>query len=881
MTTSEHDRLADNAQAWKQWGCYLSDRAWATVREDYSADGDVWNSFPFDHAQSKAYRWGEDGLAGISDDKQYLCFAIALWNGNDTILKERLFGLTGEEGNHGEDVKEYYFYVDNTPTHSYMHMQYKYPQGEFPYSALLFENARRGYEHDEYELLDTGVFDDDRYFDVDVEYAKQAPDDILIRISISNRYHDVAICHLLPTLWFRNTWSWGYETSPMKDVPEKPQLSLVDHDVIQAVHPVLGRYYLYSRDSTMTLFTENETNTQRLYGVPNASPYVKDAFHRYVIHGEFNRVNHSQQRGTKAAPLYRLEIAGGATEVITLRLTTRQFKRPFQGFDRAFDRARQAADDFYASIHAAHLDDQQKQVQRQALAGLLWTKQLYYYDVDQWLAGDPIHKPPSARKRGRNSDWQHLNNFDILSMPDKWEYPWYAVWDSAFHCIPLAMVDLAFAKEQLLVFTHEWYMHPNGQIPAYEWQFDDVNPPVHAWAAMHVYEMEYAQTGNKDTTFLKRIFNKMMLNFTWWVNRKDPDGNNIFQGGFLGLDNISIFDRSSALPTGGKINQSDGTAWMGFYCLVMMNIAIELARTDLAYQDMAIKFYEHFLWIAVAISGETHDGIGLWDERDGFFYDVLQLPDGSTVPLRVRSLVGLMPLIAVETVGQPTLDALPDFWRSINWLRTHREHLTQNLAVMEVEGYGNAKIFAMPTKERLLSCLRYMLDEDEFLSPYGIRSLSKYHETHPYSITFGNETFHIEYWAAESRSGLFGGNSNWRGPVWFPINYLLIEALRKYHRFYKDEDLRVECPTGSGNYMTLDQVADELSRRLSRLFLPDADGRRPIYGAVDRLQNDPHWRDKLLFFEYFNGDNGAGLGASHQTGWTGLVAELLNTTAKA
>lgn len=874
MTTQEHQRL-DEARTdrtpwkkWKRWGPYLSDRSWGTVREDYSADGTAWEFLPHDHARSKAYRWGEDGLAGISDDKQYLCFALALWNGHDPILKERLFGLTGNEGNHGEDVKEFYYYLDSTPTHSYMKTLYKYPQRAFPYGLLIEENRRRGRHDAEYELLDTGIFDDNRYFDVMVEYAKYAAEDILIRISVSNRGPESAELTVLPSLWFRNTWSWGYAAGPMGDVPHKPQLRLGDDQTIVAEHPVLGRYRLYSLNAAAFLFTENETNHARLHGVPNGTPYVKDAFHRYIVQHDQDAVS-PDQRGTKAAVVYRMQIEAGATNVIALRLSAEAHDNPFTGFDAVFAARIAEADEFYGEIHHASLSADQRMVQRQALAGMLWSKQLFYYDIEQWLAGDPIDAPPEARKSGRNHDWQHLNNFDIISMPDKWEYPWYAGWDLAFHCLPLAMVDPDFAKEQLLLLTREWYMHPNGQLPAYEWAFGDVNPPVHAWAAWHVYELD----GKQDSGFLKRVFNKLLLNFTWWVNRKDAEGRNIFQGGFLGLDNISLFDRSADLPTGGHINQSDGTAWMGFYCLVMLNIALELARTDPSYEDMAVKFYEHFLWIAVAISGSARGGIGLWDDVDGFFYDVLKLPDGTSQPLKVRSLVGLMPLIAVETIGQDTLDRFKEFARSIQWLCEHRPNLAENLARVEIPGYGSAHLFAMPTRERLEKVLRYMLDENEFLSPYGIRSLSKTHEI-PYELNIGGQHFSIQYTPAESRSALFGGNSNWRGPIWFPINFLLIEALRKYYRYYGD-DLQVECPTGSGTLMNLSQVADELSTRLTRIFLKNEQGQRPVFGGIDRLQTDVHWRDHILFHEYFHGDNGAGLGASHQTGWTGLIAALL------
>ncbi len=867
--TQEHRRIEEAKESrvhWKQWGPYLSERAWGTVREDYSPYGAAWEFLSHDHARSKAYRWGEDGLAGISDDKQYLCFALALWNGNDPILKERLFGLTGNEGNHGEDVKEYYFYLDSTPTHSYMKMLYKYPQHEFPYGLLVDENRRRSRKEFEYELIDTGIFDDNRYFDLVVEYAKSTAEDVLIRISVTNLGPEPASLTLLPTLWFRNTWSWGYEAGPMGDVPQKPRLGLEDNQTIVAEHPVLGKYWLYSQGASEIIFTENETNRERLYGVSNDNHYVKDAFHRYIIQQDQSAINPAQS-GTKAAVVYTKQIDSGATVSISLRLSAQSHQQPFVSYDLEFAKHIAEADEFYNSIHSDKLSEDQKNVQRQALAGMMWSKQLFYYDVEQWLAGDPIATPPEQRNSGRNHQWQHLNNFDILSMPDKWEYPWYAGWDLAFHCIPLAMIDPVFAKEQLVLLTREWYMHPNGQLPAYEWSLSDVNPPVHAWAAWRVYELD----GKQDQAFLKRIFNKMLLNFTWWVNRKDAEGRNIFQGGFLGLDNISLFDRSAVLPTGGYINQSDGTAWMGFYCLVMLNMALELAKNDRAYVDMAIKFYEHFLWIARAISGDAHDGVGLWDEQDGFFYDILKLPDGTVRPLKVRSLVGLMPLIAVETIGQETLDYFSDFARSIKWLCQHRPLLAQNLASVDVQGYGSAHLFAMLTEEKLRSVLRYMLDENEFLSPYGIRSISKIHET-PYELNVGGQNFSIQYSPAESRDGLFGGNSNWRGPIWFPINYLLIEALRKYYRYY-GADFQVECPTGSGNMMTLNEVADDLSQRLTKIFLRNERGQRPVFGGMDRFQSD--WQDNILFYEYFHGDTGAGLGASHQTGWTGLVAELL------
>lgn len=877
--TAERKRLqaqyADQAQ-WYQWGPYLSERAWGTVREDYSATGQAWDYFPHDHARSRAYRWNEDGMLGISDRKQYLCFAPAFWNGADAILKERFFGLTGPQGNHGEDVKEYYFYVDNVPTHSYMKAVYKYPQRAFPYADLVNENARRGLHEFEYELLDTGIFDDDRYFDIVVEYAKQSPDDVLIRITATNRGPDAAPLTFAPALWFRNTWSWGYESGPMQDVPTKPALHSVNGNQVKIEHPNLAAYQLDVDGPAQLLFTENETNHERIHGLASASPYVKDAFHRYIVDGEQNAVN-PQQIGTKVGVYAVREVEGGASVTMRLRLTatSEATDNPFADFDDVFSARIMEADEFYAEVQPDDLTEDERNVQRQAYAGMLWTKQLYYYDIEQWLAGDPGQPaPPASRKQGRNHEWRHLNNFAIISMPDKWEYPWYAGWDLAFHCIPLARLDPEFAKEQLILLSREGYIHPNGQLPAYEWAFGDVNPPVHAWATFRVYQIDAEMTGKPDVLFLERVYNKMLLNFTWWVNRKDAEGRNIFQGGFLGLDNISLFDRSAQLPVGGTLDQSDGTAWMGFYCMVMMNIALELTKTDMSYQDMAIKFHEHFLWIADAVSGAAKDGVGLWDEQDGFYYDVLRLPDGKPVPLRVRSLVGLMPLLAVETVGQTTLERVPGFRDSVNWLKQHRPYLAENLSVMLVPNYGNALLFALPKKERLLSVLRYMLDEDEFLSPYGVRSLSKVHED-PYSINIGGQHFAIEYWPAESRSGLFGGNSNWRGPIWFPINYLLIESLRIFHRFYRD-DLKVECPTGSGVMMTLNEVADELDRRLRRIFINDEAQHRPLYGGLERFQEDPHWHNLILFHEYFHGDNGAGLGASHQTGWSGLIADMIH-----
>ncbi|MFO7681070.1 MAG: glucosidase [Chloroflexota bacterium] len=878
MPTTEHHRLLAHRQRqanWKNWGPYLSERAWGTVREDYSEHGTAWDYFPHDHARSRAYRWNEDGLAGISDRQQFLCFALALWNGRDLILKERLFGLTGPEGNHGEDVKEAYFYLDSSPTHSYARMLYKYPQAAFPYDELVVENGRRESHEPEYELWDTGVFANGRYFDITIEYAKADENDILIRLTAANRGPETADLTLLPTLWFRNTWAWGYENGPMGYAPGKPQMWQQGAASISADHPVLGQYTLHAENPADLLFTENETNAERLFGFPPvAASFVKDAFHRYVVAGETEAVN-PQREGTKAAALYTLTIPAGETAVLRLRLTPHQTNQsPFTDFDSLFAQRQAETDEFYAAIHPASLSADEKQVQRQAWAGMLWSKQLYYYDMEQWLNGDPAGPPPpETRKNGRNRDWAHLHNFDVISMPDKWEYPWYAAWDLAFHALPLAQIDPDFAKRQLTLMTREWYMHPNGQLPAYEWAFGDVNPPVHAWAAWLVYQMDAQQNGRADRPFLEAIFHKLLLNFTWWVNRKDEDGNNVFQGGFLGLDNISLFDRSAILPTGGHIDQSDGTAWMGFFSLTMLRIALELARENPIYQDVATKFFEHFLSIATAMS-QGFGGKGLWDEEEGFYYDVLHLPDGALQPLKVRSLVGLMPLIAVEILDTDLLDQLPEFRRRMGWFLQNRPHLSGNIVCREDGETGHERhIMGIVTPERLVRVLGYMLDENEFLSPHGIRSLSKAHQT-PYQVHVGGETFSIAYEPGESESGLFGGNSNWRGPVWFPINYLLIEALQKQHRYYGDT-LKVEFPTGSGNLLHLGEVAAELSKRLTGLFVRDGEGKRPFSAHIPPFQQDPHWRDLLLFHEYFHGDSGAGLGASHQTGWTGLVATLL------
>ena len=862
---------------WRRWGPYLAERQWGTVREDYSPQGTAWDSFPHDHARSRAYRWGEDGIAGISDNHGRLCFALAMWNGRDPILKERLFGLTGTEGNHGEDVKEYYFYLDSTPTHSYMKYLYKYPQAEFPYAALVEENRRRDRRAPEFELIDTGVFEADRYFDVVVEYAKAAPDDVLIRITATNRGPEPAALELLPTVWYRNTWSWDVPAS------ERPGLRAGEsagHAVIEGDHATLGARWLYCEGAPELLFTDNDTNVQRLYQQPNARPWVKDGINDYVVGGRSDAVN-PERAGTKAAARYRATLAAGQSVVARLRLTNSPIPGgPFGGeFDTLFGRRVREADEFYETVIPAKLSDDGRSVMRQAFAGLLWSKQFYHYDVARWLAGDPTAPAVSIeRMRGRNHEWRHLYNDDVISMPDKWEYPWYAAWDLAFHTIPLALIDPEFAKAQLILFLREWYMHPNGQIPAYEWALGDVNPPVHAWAALRVYRIERRLRGRGDREFLERIFHKLLLNFTWWVNRKDAGGKNVFQGGFLGLDNIGVFDRSAPLPTGGHIEQSDGTSWMAMYCLNMLAIALELARQDPAYQDVASKFFEHFVYIAHAVHDLGDEGINLWDEQDGFYYDVLH-GNGAVHRLTVRSMVGLIPLFAVETLEPEVVDRLPGFKRRMQWFIDNHPELRRHVEVAEKPGGGARRLLAIVGRAQLPRVLKFMLDEQEFLSPHGVRAVSRYHKDHPYVLRLDGMEHRVDYEPAESSSGLFGGNSNWRGPVWFPVNYLLIESLQKFHYFYRDT-LKVEFPTGSRTTLDLWQVAAELSRRLTRIFLRDADGRRPVYGGTEKFQRDPHWRDLVLFYEYFHGDNGAGTGAAHQTGWTGIVAKLLQQSGE-
>jgi hypothetical protein len=849
------------------------------VREDYSPDGNAWEFFPHDHARSRTYRWGEDGLMGISDEKCLSCFALALWNEADPILKERLFGLTNSEGNHGEDVKEYYFFLDNTPTHSYMKALYKYPQRAFPYADLVATNRRRTRLEPEYELIDTRVFSEDRYFDVFVEYAKVDPQDILIRITATNRGPEAAPLHLLPTLWFRNAWAWDYES-------QKPVLTAIDDAtqeshvrLVQAEHPDLGAYWLACEGTPDLLFTENETNTERLWGIENTSPFVKDGIHEMVVHGVQGKVN-PQGSGTKVAVHYPTTIEPGASYTVTLRLSAARHTTPFADTPRILATRLLEANEFYSQLNTVPAQDA-RLVQRQALAGLLWSKQFYCYDVDRWFQGDPVGPPPPA-ERSRNSGWLHLNNADIMLTPDTWEYPWYAAWDLAFHCVTMSLIDLEFAKKQLLLVLHEWYMHPNGQLPAYEWALSDVNPPVHAWAAWHIYKYEKQTTGRSDVDFLERVFHKLMLNFNWWVNRKDQGDRNVFQGGFLGLDNIGIFDRNMTLPEGIVLEQSDGTAWMGMFCLTMLSIALELTHSRPVYIDVASKFFEHFLYIADAINGTSGKSIGLWDEEDGFYYDNLCLPDGSHLPLKLRTLVGFIPMLATETIERATIEAFPEVKARLAWLMKHRPYLPLIVAGWQEdpEEEGDAHyLLSLVRGRRLRRLLERMLDPEKFLSDYGIRSLSKYYGEHPYQLETNWGNFTVKYDPAESSTEAFGGNSNWRGPIWFPINFLLVETLRKYHHYYGNKFL-IECPTGSGRHMTLEQVANELSHRLTNIFLCDERGYRPVFGTNETFQKDPNWHDHVLFYEYFHGDTGRGVGASHQTGWTALVANLLDLDEK-
>ncbi len=851
---------------WKRWGPYLSERQWATVREDYSAGGNPWEYFPHDHSRSRAYRWGEDGLMGITDRQCRLCFALALWNGRDAILKERLFGLTGPEGNHGEDVKECYFYLDSSPTHSYLKALYKYPQAAFPYDHLVSVNRGRGLDLPEYELIDTGVFGENRYFDVFAEYAKQGPNDIHIRVTVTNVADESAEIVVLPTLWFRNVWTWGCSH---EGCATKPDIHRDTDGRIQTQHESLDPMYFFYEPTEEFLFTENETNAQRLYGLKNSSNYVKDSFHTYVVSDDKSATNPKMQ-GTKVAPVYRLALGPKQTRSILLRLVSvKEWDGKPQADLAVFDTRKSETDQYYEELLGG-LDADRMNVARQAGAGLLWSKQFYNYIVKDWLVGDVNEpKPPDSRWSGRNRDWLHVYSRDVISMPDKWEYPWFAAWDLAFHMLPFSHLDPDFAKQQLELFLREWYMHPNGQLTAYEFAFDDVNPPVHAWAAWRVYKIS-GPRGSRDINFLESVFHKLLLNFTWWVNRKDTEGNNIFSGGFLGLDNIGVFDRSKPLPTGGYLQQADGTAWMGFYCLTMLSMALELAQTRPAYEDMASKFFEHF--IAICESTNQLGGTGLWDEEDGFYYDQLKI-DGRTIPLRTRSLVGLLPLVAVEILAEEQIEQFKGFRSRMEWFLEYRKDLAKLISIDTKSGHKH-RLLAVPTKERLCRMLKYLLDEGEFLSPYGIRSLSKIHLSKPYVFRADGRDYRVDYVPGEGNTHLFGGNSNWRGPIWFPINYLIVEALERYYHFYGD-DLKVECPTGSGNFMNLQKVADEIARRLISLFLRDNDGKRPCHGQIGQYGSDPNWKDLVLFYEYFHGETGRGCGASHQTGWTGIVARML------
>lgn len=881
--TKEGVRLILNQEQkghWNRWGPFLSERAWGTVREDYSAGGDAWDYFPHDHARSRVYRWNEDGLAGICDRHQFMCFSLALWNGKDPFLKERLFGLTGSEGNHGEDLKEYYYYLDNTPTHSYMKVLYKYPQAAYPYQQLIEENQRRSKQEMEYELVDTGIFDDGRYFDITVEYAKIQAEDLLIRVSVSNRGPEAAPIHLLSTLWFRNTWSWGRDD-------RRPQMSrgavepYKNHpvDSIIAQHWQLGEYILYCDDADELLFTENESNNERLFGSPSASPYVKDAFHNYVVGGQTEAVNPSG-RGTKAAAYYNRMVGPGETVVFNLRLAAaveaHPLESPMADFDDLMIQRRHEADEFYNVVLPPTLKEDVRLVGRQAFAGLLWSKQFYHYIIGEWLEGDPAEPaPPGSRRYGRNHDWAHMYNADVISMPDTWEFPWYASWDLGFHCITLAHVDPQFAKDQILLMLREWYMHPNGQIPAYEWNFEDVNPPVLSIAALRVFEIEREFTGNSDYAFLERVFHKLMLNFTWWVNRKDALGNDIFQGGFLGMDNIGAFDRDN-LPAGYMLGQADGTSWMAAFAKSMTAIALILAQQDPVYEDLASKFGEHFLFIGNAMNSKSDISSSLWDQRDGFFYDYLLAPNGGREPVRGRTMVGFVPLFGANALPSDMLERqkFPELMRRRAWFLEHFPELMQSVGPMITPGANDNLIMELVRPDQFRKLLAYMLDEDEFFSPYGIRSVSRFHAENPLVITVGGQEFRLDYEPGESTNNLFGGNSNWRGPIWMPVNYLILNALKQYYPYYGDS-FQIECPTNSGNMMNLDEVAIELARRLSNIFLRDAQGRRAVFGENALFQNDPYWRDLIPFHEYFHGDTGRGCGAGHQTGWTGLIAHII------
>ena len=875
--TIEHQRLEEDRLknvAWKKWGPYLSERQWGTVREDYSESGDAWNYFTHDMARSRAYRWGEDGIAGICDDKQLLCFAMAFWNGNDPILKERLFGLTNSEGNHGEDCKEYYFYLDSTPTHSYMKYLYKYPQAAFPYEDLVKTNGGRSRNEPEYELIDTGIFEQNRYFDIFVEYCKEAADDVLVRVTAINRGDVPATLHLLPHLWFRNTWS-DLDGKRSSSPPRLQGIGSAQCRSVAASHPKLGNIYWHLDRQSRLLFTENESNTEKLWGKPNPSPFVKDAFHRFVIEGRQECVNPARE-GTKVAAHHKIEIEPHGRFVLKMRLDpSPTCDESFFGapFDVSFEKRLHEADEFYQSISPAHLSDDERMVMRQALAGMLWSKQYYYFDLERWLKEHGVS--PTVSSPGiRNGGWTHMLNDDVISMPDKWEYPWFAAWDLAFHAVALSAVDMEFAKSQLLLMVHELYQHPNGQMPAYEWNFGDVNPPVHAWAAIFIYLTEKQQTGKGDTRFLKLAFQKLLMNFTWWVNRKDRGGRNIFEGGFLGLDNIGVFDRSAPLPTGGFLEQADGTAWMAFFCQSMLQIALELAPEDSTYEDMAQKFIEHFLRIAGAMDRVGMNIDDLWDDEDGFFYDLLRLPDGRSERIKVRSVVGLLPLCAATVVSPELLLQFPNLLDKVDQFCERHPELIANIAPPRKPGNGGLYLLSILNEEKLRRVLTRMLDEERFLGPHGIRALSRWHKDHPYALNVDGHEYRVEYMPAESTNNMFGGNSNWRGPVWMPVNVLIVRALFLFYRYYGDSFL-IEFPTGSGVQMTLFQVAHALSNRLVATFLQGPDGRRPVFGQCTKFQSDPHWRDCLLFYEYFHGDNGAGIGASHQTGWTGTVARLI------
>jgi len=870
--TAEHNRLKTSKEnnPWKNWGPFLTERQWGTVREDYSDDGSAWEHTTHDMARSYTYRWGEEGIAGISDNKSLLCFSVALWNGKDPILKERLFGMTGNQGNHGEDVKELYYYLDSTPTHSYMKMLYKYPQAEFPYQKLIDGNQRSRHEP-EYELIDTGVFDEDKYFDVFVEYAKGDKEDILIKITVINRGPEEAEITVLPTLWFRNIWTWGYDFA-------KPKMAAKKDGSIKIEHDFIGERYFYSDQADRVLFCENESNNKRLYNKANKYSYCKDGINDYVVNDNHSAVNMLQREGTKASSMYKLKLKPGETKVVRTRLTDKILKKPFDDFDHIFETRLKEANEFYDEVQEGVKDEELRLIQRQGYAGMMWCKQFFYFNVQQWLEGDPVRKDTlsESRKKGRNSHWEHLNNSNVISMPDKWEYPWYAAWDLAFHCIPIAQIDPDFAKRQLTILLREYYMHPNGQIPAYEWNFGDVNPPVHAWATWRVYELDKERNnGVGDTAFLERILHKLTMNFTWWVNQKDKDGKNIFEGGFLGLDNIGVFDRSQPLPIGGRTEQSDGTSWMAMYSLNMLRISTELSLINPVYQDLASKYFEHFLYIAGAMNNIGDSGVGLWDEEDQFYFDIIHLPNGKSQHLKVKSIVGLIPLFAVEVLTKSNVEKLPDFKRRLEWILANRPDLASQVSRWTDDGDHNTKLLSLLRGHRMTMVLKRMLNETEFLSDFGIRALSKEHETKPYEFNYHGKVFSVVYKPAESDSAMFGGNSNWRGPIWFPINYMIVESLMKFHSYYGDSFV-IEYPTGSGNMLTLKDIAGELSDRLINIFRLDKKGNRPVNGEIEKFSKDPNFKDLITFYEFFHGDNGRGCGASHQTGWTGLVATLIH-----